>query len=160
MSSVTSQDCRLFLFGRCFPGVKTSSATRFRYQYEEFADQIQAMRMVCKWEDTTRFGHVGTAQTSRAHNARVIDYFSDSYEDQTEAVQKAELFLSIYDYIGRHAALFMRKDLMEGLDERLFSVDSALLRAVHHLFTVVERPAGIDPKRVLALARAYRGIAD
>jgi hypothetical protein len=98
---------------------------------------------------------VGNAQTSRAHNARVVDYFSDSYEDQAEAVQKAELFLSIYDYICRHAALFSRKDLMEGVDERQFSVDQALLRAVHHLFTVVERPAEIDPKRVLALARAF-----
>lgn len=116
--------------------------------------------MVCKWEYTTRFGHVGNAQTSRAHNARIVDYFSDTYEDQTEAVQKAELFLSIYDYIGRHAALYSRKDLMEELDEHLFSVDLALLRAVHHVFTVADRPAGIDPKRVLALARAFSGIGD
>ncbi len=135
-------------------------ATPFRYPYEEFADQIQAMRMVCKWEHTTRFGHVGNAQTSRAHNARVLDYFSDSYEDQTEAVQKAELFLSIYDYIGRHAALFLRTDLMEGLGEHHFSVDRALLRAVHHVFTAAERPAGIDARRVLTLARAFRGITD
>ena len=159
MWSVTSQDCRLFLFERCFTGVKTSSARRFRYPYEDFAEQVQAMRMVCKWEYTTRFGHVGNVQTSRAHNARVVDYFSDSYEDQTEAVYKAELFLSMYDYIGRHAASFLRKDLMEGLDEHQFSVDPALLRAVHHVFNVAERPAAIDPKRVLALARAFRGIA-
>jgi hypothetical protein len=140
--------------------VKTSSATRFRYPYEEFADQIQAMRVVCKWEYTTRFGHVGSAETSRAHIARVVEYFSDSFEDQTEAVQKAELFLSIYDYIGRHAALFLRKDLMGRLDESLFSVDSALLRAVHHVFTVADQPTGIDPKRVLVLARAFEGITD
>ncbi len=140
--------------------MNTSLATRFRYPYEEFADQIQAMRMVCKWEYTTRFGCVGNAQTSRAHSARVVDYFSDSYEDQTEAVQKAEQFLSIYDYIGRHAALFLRNDLMEGLDERRFTVDSALLRAVHHVFTVADRPTGIEPKRVLALAKAFSGIAD
>jgi hypothetical protein len=140
--------------------MKTASATRFRYPYEEFSDQIQAMKMVCKWEYTTRFGHVGNAQTSRAHSARIIEYFTDSYEDQTEAVHKAELFLSIYDYIGRHAAWFLSKGLMEGLDEHLFSVDPALLRAVHHVFIVAERPAGIDPKRVLALARALKGIAD
>ena len=118
------------------------------------------MKLVWKWEYTTRFGYVGNAQTSRAHNARVVDYFSDSYEDQTEAVQKAELYLSIYDYIGRHATFFSRKGLMEGLDERLFSVDPALLRAVHHVFNVADRPAGIDPKRVLALARAFNGISD
>ena len=122
-------------------------------------DQIQAMKMVCQWEYTTQFGHVGNAQTSRAHTARVIEYFTDSFEDQTEAVHKAELFLSIYDYIGRHAALFLKKDLMEGLDAHLFSVDPALLRAVHHVFTVPDRAAGVDPKRVLALAIAFRAIA-
>jgi hypothetical protein len=118
------------------------------------------MRTVCQWEDTTRFGHVGTAQTSRANIARVVDYFSDSYEDQAEAVQKAELFLSIYDYIGRHASLFLKKELLEGLDEHLFAVEPALLRAVHHVFTVADRPAGIDPKRVLTLAKAFRAIDD
>ncbi len=116
--------------------------------------------MVCQWEYTTRFGPVGNAHTSRAHNARVVEYFCDSYQDQTEAVQKAELFLSIYDYIGRHAGLFLRKDMMEGLDEHLFSVDPAMLRAVHHVFTVAERPAAIDPKRVLTLARAFKEVAD
>ena len=140
--------------------MKTSSATRFRYPYEEFSDQIQAMKMVCKWEYTTRFGHVGNAQTSRAHSARVIDHFSDSYENQSEAVQKAELFVSIYDFIGRNAKLFLSQDLMEGLDEHLFAVDPALLRAVHHVFIVADQPSGIDPKRVLALARAFEGITD
>jgi hypothetical protein len=133
-------------------------ALHFAYPYEEFADHIKAMRMVRQWEYTSRFGHLGHDQTSRANNARVLDYFSDCYQDQTEAIHKAELFLSIYDYIGRQASLFSRKDLLEE-DGTNFSVDPALLRAVHHIFTVSTRPADIAPKAVLHLARAFKEIA-
>ena len=76
--------------------------------------------------------------------------------DKREAVQKAELLLSIYDYIGRNADLFMKKGLMEVMADGPFSVESALLRAVHHVFTVVaDRPSCVDPRKVIALATAF-----
>jgi hypothetical protein len=54
-----------------------SVAVRFVYPYEEFADHIKAMRTVRQWEYTSRFGHLGSDQTSRSNNARVLDFFSD-----------------------------------------------------------------------------------
>jgi hypothetical protein len=135
-------------------------ALTVRYPYEEFADHIKAMRTVREWEYTSRFGHLGNTQTSRANNARVVEYFSDSYADQKEAVQKAEVFLSIYDYIGRNAGLFSRKDLMEASEDGVLSVDPALLRAVHYVFTVPARSAGFEPKQVLALAKAFQAIGE
>lgn len=114
--------------------------------------------MVREWEYTSRFGHLGTAQTSRANNARVVEYFSDTYEDQQEAVHKAELFLSMFDYLGRHAALFSRKELLEELEGTVLLVEPALLRAVHYAFTASSPLACIPPKRVLALARAFEQI--
>jgi hypothetical protein len=138
--------------------LNTSLAQQFQYSYEEFTDHIKAMRTVSQWEYTSRFGQLGPDQTSRANGARVVEYFSDSYADPKEAVHKAEVFLSIYDYIGRHAALFSKTDLLDEEDNHLFSVDPALLRAVHHIFTVHGRPAGVEPKKVLNLARAYKEI--
>jgi len=138
--------------------LKTSEAAWFRYPYEEFADHVKAMKTVRDWEFTSRFDHLGTVQTSRANNARVVEYFSDSYADPKEAVGKAELFLSIYDYLGRHALVFSRKDLMERLEGNLFSVEPSLLRAVHYLFIVAARPASVDPKRVVNLAKALGAI--
>lgn len=116
------------------------------------------MKTVREWEYTSRFGAVGRAQSSRANSARVLEYFSDSYEDQKEALYKAELFLSIYDYIGRHADLFARKELIEELSGSVFSVDPALLRAVHHAFSLSSGAASLAPKRILALARALAGV--
>jgi hypothetical protein len=116
------------------------------------------MRTVREWEYTSRFGHLGSAQTSRANNARVLEYFSDSYEDEQEAVHKAELFLSIYDYIGRNSDLFSRKDFVEQLPGSHFSVDPALLRAVHFLFAAVPRPESVAIKKVLALATAFKAL--
>lgn len=138
--------------------LKTASAPRFRYPYEEFADHIRAMRTVRQWEETSRFGHLGRAQTSRANNARVVEYFADIYDDSREAVHKAELLLSICDYVGRHALLFSRKGLVEINGASLLSVDAGLLRAVHHVFTVKERPQAVDPRKVLNLARAYNDL--
>lgn len=119
-------------------------------------DHVRAMKTVRDWEYTLRFGHVGTAQNSRANNARVVEYFSDSYFDQKEAIQKAELFLSIYDYIGRNAAFFSRKDLVEELGNGLFSVDPALLRSVHFVYTLPTRQGNAHPKKVYQLARAFK----
>jgi hypothetical protein len=118
-------------------------------------DHVKAMKTVRRWEDTVRFGHLGHAQTSRANSARVVEYFSDSYPNQKEAVYKAELFLSIYDYIGRNAAFYSRKGLLEELGEGLFSVDPALLRSVHFVFTLPGRCESIHPKRIFNLARAF-----
>src|SRR5436189_6235854 len=135
-----------------------STALHVQYPYEEFADHIKAMKTVQQWEYTSRFGTVGQEQTSRANCARVLEYFSDCYEDRREAVAKAELFLSIYDYIGRHASIFSKKDLMERAEGSLFSVEAVLLRAVHYVFTASARPAGVDPKLVLNLAKALQDI--
>ncbi len=135
--------------------VNTSLPLLFRYPYEEFADHVKAMKTVREWEYTSRFGHLGKDQTSRANNARVVEYFSDCYEDPREAVRKAEVFLSIYDYIGRNAALFAKKQLLDGTAGNVLSVDSSLLRAVHYVFTASTTPQNSDPKRVLALAKAY-----
>src|SRR5438045_3168553 len=141
-----------------FTILKTATEAKISYSYEEFADHVKAMKTVRDWEYTSRFGHLGKLQTSRAHNARVVEYFSDIYSEAREAVAKAELFLSIYDYLGRHAIFLSRKGLMERLEGNLFAVEPALLRAVHCLFTVAARPAGVDPKRVLNLARALAAI--
>ena len=113
------------------------------------------MKTVSQWEYTSRFGHLGNVQTSHAHSARVLEYFCDSYADRKEALCKAELFLSINDYIGRHAALFVRKDLVEELGGNVFSVGPELLRAVHYAFSASPQAAGLAPKKVLALARAF-----
>ena|SRR5437899_3804062 len=136
-----------------------SVAPGYAYPYEEFADHMKAMQTVRRWEHTSRFGPVGDSQTSRANNARVLEYFLDCCQDQTEAVHKAELFLSIYDYIGRNASLFSRKRLLER-DAENFSADPALLRAVHHIFTVAESPANVPAKGVLHLARAFQRISN
>ena len=113
------------------------------------------MRTVRQWEDTARFGHLGRAQTSRANNARVVEYFADTYQDPREAVHKAELLLSICDYLGRHALLFSRKGLAEAGGSGLLGVDPSLLRAAHYLFTFHDRPQSVDPRKVLSLARAF-----
>jgi hypothetical protein len=138
--------------------LQTTAAPRICYPYEEFADHVRAMKTVRNWEYTARFGHLGTDQTSRANNARVVEYFSDSYGDQAEAVGKAEIFISIYEYLGCHAGLFSKKGFMERVEGSVFFVEPSLLRAVHQLFTVASRPASVDPKRVLNLARAVSAI--
>ena len=135
--------------------LKTSLEPGFPYPYEEFAGHMKAMNTVRTWEHTSRFGHLGKDQTSRANNARVVEYFFDSYQDKKEAVHKAEILLSIYDYIGRNAEIFIKKGFVETLDGGPFSVESALLRAVHHVFTVVDRPSSVDPRQVIALATAF-----
>ncbi len=135
-----------------------STALRLQYPYEEFADHIKAMKTVQQWEYTSRFGQVGQEQTSRANCARVLEYFSDCYEDRREAVAKAELFLSIYDYIGRHSSHFSKKELRERAEGSFFSVEAALLRAVHYAFTNAPRPSDVDPKMILNLAKAFKDI--
>jgi hypothetical protein len=117
------------------------------------------MKTVRQWEYTSRFGPVGNGQTSQANNARVVDYFSDCYEEPKEALYKAEVFLSIYDYLGRHAAMFARKKLLEEVNDRVFSVETGLLRALHFAFTSALRPASVDPKKIASLARSFADIA-
>jgi hypothetical protein len=137
--------------------VKTLSPS-FAYPYEEFSGHIKAMKTVRDWEYTSRFGHLGTAQTSRASSARVLEYFSDCYEDQKEAVRKAELFLSIHDYIGRNAEVFAKKDLLEQVDGGKFLVEPSLLRAVHHAFSISAHAAMIEPRKIMTLAKAFEEI--
>ena len=140
--------------------VKTAVELRLRYPYEEFADHLRAMKTVREWQYTSRFGHLGSVQTSTASSARIVEYFSDSYPDQTEAIRKAEVFLSINDYLARHATIFSRKNLMEELQTSAFSVDPALLRAVHYLFTAADRPETIMPRKAITLAKAFQEIVE
>ena len=121
-------------------------------------DHVRAMKTVRDWEYTLRFGQLGTSQNVRANNARVVEYFSDSYQDQKEALHKAELFLSIYDYIGRNAPFFSRRELVEDLGNGFFSVDGALLRAVHFVHMLPDRGKDASAKRVYNLARAFKDL--
>ena len=130
------------------------SELRFQYPYEEFAEHMKAMPTVREWEFTSRFGFVGDAQTSRANNARVLEYFSDCYTDPNEALYKAELFLIIYDYIARNAALFSKKGLLEQTEGATFVAEPALLRAVHYALIRSGPDAGVAAKKVLTLAKA------
>lgn len=139
--------------------LQNSPTPAFFYPYEEFSDHIKAMKTVQQWEFTSRFGPVGDAQSSRANNARVLEYFSDCYPDQNEAVHKAELFLSIYDYIARKAPAFSRKGLLEN-DSAGFCVEPCLLRAVHHLFTACAQPANVPLKKVIHLAKAFENVSN
>ena len=86
----------------------------------------------------------------------MLEYFSDTYSDQKEAVAKAEVFLSIHDYIGRHVPLFRRKGLIEEMEDGVFLVEPNLLRAVHYAFTVSAEAKNASPKKVLTLAKAFR----
>ena len=138
--------------------LRMSPTPPLRYPYEEFADHIKAMPLVQRWEYTARFGHVGNAQTSRAHISRVVEYFADCYEEPKEAVWKADVFLSVYDYLGRHAAFFAKKGLLEELESGTLSAEPALLRAVHYVFTAASQPGSVHPKKVLLLARAYKEV--
>lgn len=119
-------------------------------------DHVRAMKTVQEWEHTQRFGELGREQTSRANSARVLEYFSDIYPDPKEALHKAELFLSIYDYVGRNADFFSRKGLLESLGNGLFCVEPVLLRSLHFAFTMPERALKLSPKSILNLARAFK----
>ena len=134
--------------------MKTGSEVRLPYPYEEFAEHMKAMPTVRRWEYTSRFGFLGTAQTSEANSARVLEYFSDCYPTAKEAVHKAELFLTIYDYIARNAELFTRKGLIDQSGDGTFLADPALLRAVHYAFICSGPQSAVAPKKVLTLARA------
>jgi hypothetical protein len=136
--------------------LNTFKATRFPYAYEELADHLRAMKTVRQWEHTSRFGHLGNAQSTQANIARVVEYFSDIYADSTEALHKAKLFLSICDYIGRNESLFVRKSMMEKDEDGTFSVEPCLLRAVHHHFTAGQRDGTIYPRKILPLAKAFK----
>ena len=136
----------------------TASTSLYHYHYEEFKEHLKAMRTVREWEYTSRFGEVGRAQTSWANNARVVEYFSDIYSDSKEAIQKADLFLRMHDYIARHAAALGNTRMIEQSNPDDLAVDPALLRAVHHLFTSSSRPSSIEPAKVLVLAKAYEQV--
>src|SRR5262245_32139021 len=135
--------------------LNASLQQHYQYSYEEFSGHIRAMNTVRRWEHTSRFGFVGSDQTSRANSARIVEYFFDSYDDLNEAVHKAERFLYICDYIARNGSLFSRKSLMDKPKETLLTVEGALLRAVHYIFTLPIKPETIDPKHVVALAKVF-----
>jgi hypothetical protein len=117
---------------------------------------MRAMKTVRQWEHTSRFGHLGKTQSTQANIARVVEYFSDTYSDSAEALQKAERFLSICDYIARNEALFVRKLMLEKEEDGSFSVEPFFLRAVHHHFTSDSRPGTAEAKKILSLAKAFK----
>jgi len=123
-----------------------------RFRYHEYINEAKFTEIAGLFTEDgdLLFGHLGNAQTNHATSARIIEYFSDSYQNQKEAIHKAEVFLSICDYIARHAPLFSRKGLMETLDGGLLSVDPALLRAVGN------RPGVLYVRGELADERVYR----
>jgi hypothetical protein len=128
---------------------------RFRYPYEEFSGHIKATTMVRQWEYTSHFGFLGAEQSDRLNRARIIDYFSDSYSDWHEALEKAEIFLLICDFIARNSALFAREGFIERPNDGDYVVESALLRAVHHFFTTQAQAGAVEPNEVLGLARTF-----
>jgi hypothetical protein len=142
-------------------GVALSASVelQFRYSYDEFMSHVRAMKTVRNWHDTQRFGHLGPSQDSHANAARVVEYFSDSYPDQKEALAKAELFLCIYDYLARNAVFFGRKGLLEQVELGLLEADPALLRAVHFAFSLGTAPERINPKKIMNLARCFQDLA-
>ena len=117
---------------------------------------MRAMKTVRQWEHTSRFGHLGTTQSAHANISRVVEYFSDTYGDSAEALHKAEIFLSVCDYIARNEAVFVRKSMLEKDEDGSFSVEPFLLRAVHHHFTAGNRSATIDARKILPLAKAFQ----
>src|SRR4030095_10537699 len=123
----------------------TSWPSRFAYPFEEFCDHMRAMKTVREWEYTSRFGQLGKNQTKQANNARVVDYFCDCYQDSAEALRKAEVFLSVCDYFARNSEVFTKRGLVEDEGHGLLSVDPALLRAVHHVFTSAASSLAGDP---------------
>jgi hypothetical protein len=133
-----------------------STGLRFSYSYEELVDHLSAMRTVCEWEETRRFGHVGTGQSTVSHVARVLDYFSDSYENLDEAVFKAERFLAICDYLARNRELFSREAMIETEGQGDFAIDTALLRWVHNFFTSGARAASAGAEKVVFPAKAFK----
>lgn len=119
---------------------------------------MRAMKTVRRWEHTSRFGELGKDQTNRAHNARVLEYFCDCYPDCSEALRKAEVFLSICDYFARNNAALAASGLMDKDADGSYSVEPALLRAVHHVFTSSAPFERVQPEKVLLLARAFAQI--
>jgi hypothetical protein len=135
----------------------------FPYPYEEFAQHLDAMKQVQKWEDTALFGNLADRNPSSANSARIIEYFNDTYSDAKEAVHKSNCFMQIHDYIGKHLQFFKRKGLLWPGENGMNTIDRNLFRAVHFIFTeqkIPIKPDDINPRRVLILALAFKRIAD
>jgi len=116
------------------------------------------MRLVCEWEHTARFGQVGKAQSTGAHVARGMEYFSDAYEDSAEALYKAERFLAICDYLARNQEVFSREGMIEKEGDGAYAVDPGLVRSAHRRFTAGARGASAEPDKVLFPAKAFKAL--
>jgi hypothetical protein len=117
------------------------------------------MKTVRQWHYTQRFGDLGSSQDSHSHAARVVEYFSDSYGNAKEALAKAELFLSIHDYLARNASFFCKKGLLEEEDRGELTAEPTLLRAVHFVFSLGTASERVDARKVLRLARCFQDLA-
>jgi hypothetical protein len=137
---------------------KVSPPKPVAYPFEEFCDHMRAMKTVRQWEHTSRFGELGKDQSNRANNARVLEYFCDCYPESGVAIRKAESFLSICDYFARNSLLFGKHGFMEKDRDGVFSVEPALLRAVHHVFTSCTSFGRVLPDKVIDLAKAFEQI--
>src|SRR5262245_58711504 len=149
---------RYGMYGRV--RMSTAKASRYWYPYEEFADNMRAMRTVRQWEYTWKFGYLGHSHDNKAEIARTLEYFSDSYLDRAEALCKAELFLTICDYVALHASFFSSQGMIDTEVEGELCAESALLRAIHHVFTALAGARGTDPNKVLNLARALKALEE
>jgi hypothetical protein len=138
--------------------MSTAIASRYGYPYEEFVDHMRAMKTVRQWEFTWRFGYLGPSRDNQAEVARTLEYFFDSYADQTEALFKAERFLSICDYTALHVSFFAGRNLVETEADGSVTAEPALLRAIHYIFTALASPRGTDPRKVVDLARSLKAL--
>jgi hypothetical protein len=131
---------------------------KFPYPYEEFAQHLDAMKQVQKWEDTVLFGNLADRNPSSANSARIIEYFNDTYSDAKEVIQKSNCFMQIHGYIGKHLHFFKRKGLLWPGEKGMTTIDRNLFRAVHFIFTeqkISIKPDEVDAKKVFILAKAF-----
>jgi hypothetical protein len=140
--------------------MSTATASIYAYPYEEFADNMRAMRTVRQWEYTSRFGYVGPSHDTESEIARTLEYFSDCYPDPAEAFRKAEQFLSICDYVALHLSFFSNKGMTDTEEGGSVCAEPALLRAIHYVFTALGGTRGTEPKKVLNLARTLKALEE
>jgi len=128
---------------------------RFKYPYEVFEEHENALEQVLGWEHTRIFGELGSRSDYAANQARILEYFSDSYKNRDESAEKSECFRQILEYTQQHRKLFERA----GLYVKGAEIDDALMRSIHFVFTSAQIPIQsnkVHPKLVVKLAKAFK----
>lgn len=134
---------------------------RFPYSYEEFCDHLAAMKQVTQWEYlhfTDPPTEVGTSQTESARTGRILEYFSDTYKNPLEAIDKSRLFTSVFEYIAGHKRYFAWRGLLKIQKGRTVGMNSALLRAVHFALMAAGMDSKIKRRKIANLAKAFLAI--